>query len=153
MTEDNGRRRNTVLASLVLLRRLAPHISVSEMLAFLYVAENPGIRVKELAVLMTTTAATASRASRALLGAGEPGALAPCRGWLLMASNGREGISRHLFLTPEGLQVADRLDELIRAARPIQMAQPGIGHRRVLGSVSPAELAAAFGGSRPERSA
>ncbi len=120
MTEEGGRRRNTILAALVLLRRMAPDITVSEMLAFLYVAENPGIRVKELAVLMVTSSATASRASRSLLGRDEPGALPPGRGWLLMASNGREAISRHLYLSHDGLALADRLDALILAARPIE---------------------------------
>lgn len=118
-TEPAGRRRNTLLASLVLFRRLAPDITVSEMLSFLYVAENPGVRVKELAVLMATTGATASRASRALLSAGDAGVLSPGRGWLLMASNGREAISRHLYLTEAGAELADRLDCLIRSARTI----------------------------------
>lgn len=119
MTEDTGRRRNSLLASLVLLRRLAPDITVSEMLAFLYVAENPGVRIKELSALMVTTTATASRASRALLSPGDAGALPPGRGWLLMASNGREAISRHLFLTQDGHSLTLRLDDLIRSARPI----------------------------------
>lgn len=125
MTEDIGRRRNSLLASLVLLRRLAPDITVSEMLAFLYVAENPGIRVKELSTLMVTTTATASRASRALLSPGDAGVLPPGRGWLLMASNGREAISRHLFLTDDGHGLASRLDDLIRSARPIAAGKIG----------------------------
>lgn len=119
MTEDIGRRRNSLLASLVLLRRLAPDITVSEMLAYLYVAENPGVRIKELSELMVTTTATASRASRALLSPGDVGVLPPGRGWLVMASNGRESISRHLFLTDDGHSLALRLDDLIGSARPI----------------------------------
>ncbi len=108
-----------MLAGLVLLKKLAPDISISEMLAFLYVAENPGVRVKELAVLMQTTDATASRASRSLLQEGDPGARAPGRGWLLMASNGREAVSRHLYLTEAGVELVQRLDALIESARPI----------------------------------
>lgn len=119
MTEAVGRRRNTLLAGLVLLRKLAPDITFSEMLAFLYVAENPGVRVKELAALMDTTNATASRASRALLKEGEPGARTPAYGWLLMASNGREAVSRHLYLTEAGVELVQRLDALIESARPI----------------------------------
>lgn len=132
MTEGEGRRRNTLLASLVLLRKLAPDISISEMLAFLYVAENPGVRIKELAGLMETTGATASRASRALLSPGDPGARPPGRGWLLMAGNGREAVSRHLYLTPAGQELVRRLDGLIESARPIG-ARPepdGAGIRR-----------------------
>ncbi|MEQ7156477.1 MarR family transcriptional regulator [Brevundimonas aurifodinae] len=125
MTEDVGRRRNTLLAGLVLLRRIAPDITVSEMLAFLYVAENPGVRIKELSGLMVTTTATASRASRALLSPGDAGVLPPGRGWLLMAANGREAISRHLFLTDAGHGLALRLDDLIRSARPIAAKRNG----------------------------
>lgn len=113
MTERLERRRNTLLACLTLLRRLAPNITVSEMLAFLYVAENGGVRVKELSELMMTTQATASRAARALVSEGDPGALPPSRGWLVMSSNGRENISRHLYLTPLGAQVTEQLDALI----------------------------------------
>lgn len=119
MTEGPGRRRNTLLACLTLLRRQAPNITVTEMLAFLYVAENAGVRVKELSELMMTTTATASRAARALVSEGDPGALPPSRGWLVMASNGRENISRHLYLTPLGVQVVGQLDGLIGRSRPI----------------------------------
>ena len=119
MTEAGGRRRNTLLAGIVLLKKLAPDITISEILAFLYVAENPGVRIKELAALMETTEATASRASRSLLDACDPGARAPGRGWLLMASNEREAVSRHLYLTEAGVELVQRLDALIESARPI----------------------------------
>lgn len=119
MTEAGGRRRNTLLAGIVLLKKLAPDITISEILAFLYVAENPGVRIKELAALMETTEATASRASRSLLDVRDPGARAPGRGWLLMASNEREAVSRHLYLTEAGVELVQRLDALIESARPI----------------------------------
>lgn len=119
MTRGVDRRRNTLLACLTSLRRLAPSITVTEMLAFLYVAENGGIRVKELSQLMITTQATASRAVRALVSAGDPGALPPSRGWLVMSSNDRENISRHLYLTPLGAEITDQLDTLIGRCQPI----------------------------------
>lgn len=119
MIEGVERRRNTLLACLTLLRKQAPEITVSEMLAFLYVAENAGIRVKELSELMVTTTATASRAARALVSEGDPGALPPSRGWLVMSSNDRERISRHLYLTPLGAEVSEQLDTIIRRAQPI----------------------------------
>ncbi len=120
MTEAPGRHRNTLLACLTLLRKLAPDITVTEMLAFLYVVENGGVRVKELSQLMMTTQATASRAARALVSEGDPGALPPSRGWLVMSSNGRENISRHLYLTPLGADITAHLDVLIGRAQPIQ---------------------------------
>ena len=122
-TEAAERRRNTVLASLVLFRKLAPDVTMSEILAFLYVAENPGVRIKELADLMQTTSATASRASRALLAPDAPGSLPPGRGWLFMAANGREAVSRHLYLSPSGRALSARLNLLIESARPIRDAR------------------------------
>ena len=130
MTEPAKRRRNSLLACLTLLRRRAPKLTVSELLAFLYVAENPGIRVKELSALMATTPATASRAARALVAAGDPGALPPGLGWLVMSSNDRERISRHLYLTPLGEEVCTQLDamiaraQLIGARAPTPLARP-----------------------------
>lgn len=120
MTERAERRRNSLLACLVALRRLAPDITVSEMLALLYVAENGGIRVTELAELMDTTKATASRAARALVSHGDPGALPPSRGWLVMSSNDREKISRHFYLTPLGAEITRKLDVMIARAQTIQ---------------------------------
>lgn len=124
MIEAVGRRRNTLLAGLVLLKKLAPDITQSEMLAFLYVAENPGVRIKELAALMETTEATASRASRSLLEPRDPGARPPGRGWLVMAANGREAVSRHLYLSAAGIALVGRLDALIESARPIGVRPP-----------------------------
>lgn len=89
------------------------------MLVFLYVAENGGVRVKELSELMGTSAATASRAARALVSVGDPGALPPSLGWLVMSSNDREKVSRHLYLTPLGEEVGARLDTLIARAQLI----------------------------------
>lgn len=122
MTDGPGRRRNSLLACLALLRQKAPQINVSEILAFLYIAENEGIRVKELSELMGATPATASRAARALVSKGDPGALPPSLGWLIMGSNDREKISRHLYLTPLGAEISERLDMLIGRARLIGAA-------------------------------
>jgi DNA-binding MarR family transcriptional regulator len=119
MTDGIERRRNTLLACMTMLRRRAPQITVTEIMVFLYVAENSGVRVKELAHLMATTPATASRAARALVSIGDPGALPPSRGWLVMSSNDREKISRHLYLTPLGAQITEQLDALIGRSQPI----------------------------------
>lgn len=113
------RRKNALLAGLCALRGAAPTIGMSEILAFFYIAENPGVRTKELAELMRTTEATASRSARRMLVSGAPGALEPSTGWLVMSRNERENISRHYFLTPAGAQLADRLDEIIARAKLI----------------------------------
>lgn len=113
------RRKNALLAGLCVIRGAAPTIGMSEMLAFFYIAENPGVRTKELAELMRTTEATASRSARRLLVSDAPGALEPSTGWLVMSRNERENISRHYFLSPAGAQLADRLDEIIARAKLI----------------------------------
>lgn len=122
MTDGPGRRRNGLLACLVMLRRMAPQIHYSEILAFLYVAENEGVRVKELAELMCATPATASRAARALMSDGDPAALSPSLGWLVMASDEREKRSRHLYLTPLGAEICEKLDVVIGRAQLIGTA-------------------------------
>ena len=59
------RPRNTVLACLHLFKALDPRVSVNEVMAFLYVCENEGLTVQDLAVVGRLTQSTASRSLRA----------------------------------------------------------------------------------------
>ena len=131
------RKRNSLLAALVEARKLSPDITMTELIAFLYIAENPGVRVTELATLMNTTKATASRSARASLAEGAKGVLAPARGWVAMFRNKTEGISHHLEVTPDGMAIVDRFDEIIAVAQTVKssavacpaanQAQNGVG--------------------------
>ena len=123
MTEMRVRRRNTVLAALVLLRDSAPRLTVNELTVLLYVAENPGINIVELSIIAKLNMATASRSVRALACRGTPGALAPYAGLVEVLSNPRDGRGRLLRLTQAGLALCDQLDSIIGRAVPIGAAQ------------------------------
>ena len=117
------RRRNAFLASLELLRDSAPRLTVTEQIVLLYVAENPGINIAELAMVARLNMATASRSARSLAARDVPGALAPYAGLVELMDNPKDGRGRLLRLSPAGLALCDELDGLIRKADPIAAAQ------------------------------
>lgn len=113
------RHRNAVLESLELFREQSPNIWVSNMLAFLYVCENEGINVKELAQVCRFNEATASRSIRSLAEKDTPGALPPALGLIELVQNPQDGRGRLLRLTEKGRRLRDELDGIIRAGHPI----------------------------------
>jgi DNA-binding MarR family transcriptional regulator len=117
------RRRNTVLAALELMRSSAPRLTVTELAVLLYVAENPGINIAELAMVARLNMATASRSARSLAGQDQPGALAPYAGLVELMDNPRDGRGRLLKLSPAGLALCAELDGIIEKANPISAAQ------------------------------
>ena len=60
------RARNAVLQALHAFKALDPRISVNEVIAFLYAAENEGLTVQDMAQVARFTQSTASRSLRAL---------------------------------------------------------------------------------------
>lgn len=60
------RTRNALLQALHLLKTLDAGISVNEVIAFLYAAENEGLTVQDMARVSGLTQSTASRSLRAL---------------------------------------------------------------------------------------
>jgi DNA-binding MarR family transcriptional regulator len=113
------RRRDSLLEALELFRRIHPAISIIHVLAFLYVCENEGLNVSELAALCQTTCATASRTAHALAsGGGEAAAINTAL--VELRTNPRNPKGRLLFLTEAGLRLRDRLDHLIARRDPIQ---------------------------------
>jgi DNA-binding MarR family transcriptional regulator len=115
----SARRRDSVLQSLERLRRLRPELNFMHVITFLYVCENEGLSVSELAQVCGTTRATASRNARGLAERGAPGSLAPWAGWLEARANPADAHGRQLFLTPAGRRLRDEIDALIAEARPI----------------------------------
>lgn len=109
------RRRNSVLAALERLRSGGEQLNLTEVLAYLYVCENEGLSVSELALLLRTTTATASR-TVASLSEGEASG-----GLELVASrtNERHAQGRVLVLTPRGRRMREDIDRLIEQAVPI----------------------------------
>lgn len=113
------RRRDSLLEALELLRAAEPAISLTHTLAFLYICENEGLNVSELAAVCRMTIATASRTARALTAPGAPDSLRPAAGWVESRPNPTDSKGRVLFLTEQGAQLRDQLDLIIRERQTI----------------------------------
>lgn len=114
-----NRRRNTVLAALEVLRRLHPSLSLTSVRAFLYVAENPGINVTDLALACQMTDATASRVARSLAGPDIERPLPPSLGLVDFLSDTHDPRQRMLKVSDRGLALVVWIDQLIEAQIPI----------------------------------
>lgn len=113
------RRRDTILAGLEAFRGVDPGITVTGIVTFLYVCENEGISMTELASIAGLRTATASRAVRALGVPGARGSLPPALGLVDVRNFGPHLNSKTLFLTDSGQALKERLNGLIRSAVPI----------------------------------
>lgn len=118
------RRRNTILAGLELFRSRTPDLWVNNILTFLYVCENEGLNIKELAQISRLSEATASRSIRSFAAPDSPSALKPALGLVELVENPEDGRGRLIFLTEAGRQLARELDVLIRQVRTIGPADP-----------------------------
>ncbi len=114
------RRRDSLLEALETFRSVHPAISTIHVLAFLYICENEGLNVSELADLCQTTCATASRTAHALGRSqkGSNGAVTPPL--VEIRPNPRNPKGRVIFLTPAGARICDQLDGLIASRVPIR---------------------------------
>jgi DNA-binding MarR family transcriptional regulator len=115
------RRRDAVLAALESFRRIHPAISLTSVRAFLYVAENPGINVTELALACGLTEAGASRVSRALAGPGIDRPLSPSLDLLACEVGAADPRERLLRLSPRGQALVEHIEQLIAAQTPIAL--------------------------------
>ncbi len=115
------RRRDAVLAALESFRKICPTISLTSVRAFLYVAENPGINVSELALACGLTDAGASRVARALAGRGIERPLPPSLDLLDCVTSAVDPRERLLWLSPRGQALAARIEHLIAAQTPIAL--------------------------------
>jgi DNA-binding MarR family transcriptional regulator len=128
------RRRDAVLATLEAFRRIYPPISLTSVRAFLYVAENPGINVSELALACGLTDAGASRVARGLAGRGVERPLPPSLGLLDCVTSLDDPRERVLRPSAHGQALIERIELLIAAHTPIvlahdprnQNAEPGL---------------------------
>ena len=105
------RPRDSLLEAILSLKALDARISVNEIVAFLYVCENEGLSVQELAYVAGLTQSTASRSLRSLGRPGSDWAQAPALG-LVDACLGLQKLVAGLAGVP--------LDQLIRRAVPIE---------------------------------
>ena len=113
------RSRNAVLKAMQAFKALDPRISVNEVIAFLYAAENEGLTVQDMAYLGGLSQSTASRSLRALGPPDSPWSQAPALGLVEAFLNPDDGRSHVIQLSAKGREVRDRLDAIIRQAAPI----------------------------------
>ena len=114
------RPRDSLLEAILALKAQDARISVNEIVAFLYVCENEGLSVQELAFVAGVTQSIASRSLRSLGRQGSDWAHPPAIGLVEAFLNPTDGRSHVVHLTDKGRALRDRLDELIRRAVPIQ---------------------------------
>jgi DNA-binding MarR family transcriptional regulator len=113
------RTRNSLLQALHLFKGLDARVSVNELIAFLYAAENEGLTVQEVARLAGFTQSTASRSLRALGCADSEWSQGPALGLLAAYLNPDDARSHVIQLTTRGCEVRDRLDAIIRQSATI----------------------------------
>jgi DNA-binding MarR family transcriptional regulator len=113
------RRRSSALDALLAFRGLHPRASLSEFVAFLYVCENEGLSVQELAYVSGMSQTTASRNLRALGPPNSAWSVPPALGLVEAFLRPTDGRSHILHLTPSGARLRERLDEIIARAQPI----------------------------------
>ena len=112
------RRRNAVLQAIELLRRLDPAINISQVRAFLYICENEGLSVSELAELLAMTRATGSRVAHSIAGDALKDSGSPVGLVDLTPSEYGEPL-KSIRLTADGRRIRDQLDAIIAKADPI----------------------------------
>ena len=117
------RRRDVVLAALEAFRRIHRPISLTSVRAFLYVAENPGINITELALACGLTDAGASRVARSMAGRDIDHPLPPSLGLLDFETGAADPRERLLRMSERGQALAAQIDLLIAARTPIAVLQ------------------------------
>jgi DNA-binding MarR family transcriptional regulator len=113
------RQRNSCLQALEAARSLAAEVTLRDIITFLYVAENEGINLRELAYACGFTHSTASRASRSLASPGARDALPPALGLLDVRISTTDMRGRTLHLTDKGRDLRAAIDVAIASAVPI----------------------------------
>lgn len=113
------RARNGVLQAIALFKAMDARVSVNEVICFLFAAENEGLTVQDMADLAGMTQSTASRSLRALGPPESPWSQPPALGLLEAYLNPTDARSHVIHLTAAGRALRDRLDAIIRDARPI----------------------------------
>ncbi len=115
------RRRDSLLAGLELFRAASPApLGLTHFLTFLYVCENEGLSITELAAIAGLSTATASRSIRGLAPKGALSSLPPYAGLVEVLSFGPQANSKTLVLSEQGRELRADLDDIIRRSVPIR---------------------------------
>lgn len=114
------RERDTLLAAVELFRELDAPQSTNALALFLYVCENEGVNMSELAFVSRLHVATAARLARVLAGEDET---MPARDALFeFRASPEDKRLKFVHLTGRGRELRDRFESLIARAAPIRPA-------------------------------
>jgi DNA-binding MarR family transcriptional regulator len=114
-----ARRRNSFLKALEYFREMHLGLVVTDLIVFMYIAENEGLNISELAQLARLTGATASRRARLLATADIYNPLPPSLGLIAFTEGEEDARTRQLTLTARGREVREAIDRLIAEGDPI----------------------------------
>ncbi|HEY3811640.1 MAG TPA: hypothetical protein VGL66_00315 [Caulobacteraceae bacterium] len=122
MTDDAPRReRDSLLAALELFRGVEVPRSLTTLILFLYVCENEGLNVSELALAGGVQVAGAARLVKTLAGL-VPEEPVPSEAVLFeLKSTTADKRLRFVHLSPRGRALRDELERLIARAVPINL--------------------------------
>lgn len=105
-----------LLCALEAFKALSPDVTISQVIAFLYVSGHDGLSVQDLARLAGFTQSTASRSLRAIGVPGTGWAQRPALGLVEAFLCPTDGRTHRIWLSSTGREMRDRLDRLARTA-------------------------------------
>ena len=119
--EAPTRRRDTILAAIEAFREEGLPRSLSSLMLFLYICENEGLTVSELAYVAKVPVAKAARIVKLLSGESAEAPMPPERALFECRSSPQDRRLKFVHLTERGRRICDRLEILISAATPIRL--------------------------------
>jgi DNA-binding MarR family transcriptional regulator len=122
--EDTGGRRrgrNSVLEALETFRALDTPRAFHGMILFLYVCENEGLNVSELAYVADMQVATTARVVNILSGDGDDNALQADDALFEFRTSPNDRRLKFVHLSERGRALRDRMERIIAQATPVVM--------------------------------
>lgn len=96
-----------------LAQERAPGLTLTQLLILAAVAAEEGIRLNDLGARIGESQAVISRNVRALTPAGDPGALQPAHGLLVLMRDRDDGRGRRAALSPAGRNLLARIEDIL----------------------------------------
>lgn len=118
-TGARKRGRNSVLEALETFRALNTPRAFHGMILFLYVCENEGLNVSELAYVADMQVATTARVVNILSGEGDESALPPEEALFEFRTSTEDRRLKFVHLSERGRQLRDRVERIIAQANPV----------------------------------
>jgi hypothetical protein len=126
------RRRDTILAALEAFREENLPRSLSALMLFLYICENEGLTVSELAFVSRTPVAMAARIVKMLAGETPDALLTPDCAIFEYRTSAKDKRLKFVYLAQRGRLICDRLERLIEDAAPIRTRKAEAATARLL---------------------